>query len=125
MAHRLSPDGRMWALWRVDPQARKAVLGIAAADGSDFRELYSPGFSTVFTHLAWTRDGRTILFKLQDKPQIMRIPAQGGAPEPTGIEVTESMMNMDVSPDGSRLAYSATKAPEQLWSLDNVLTGLK
>jgi len=35
------------------------------------------------------------------------------------------MMNMDVSPDGSRLAYSATKAPEQLWSLDNVLTGLK
>jgi Tol biopolymer transport system component len=125
LAHRLSPDGRTFVIWRVDPQARKSVLGLIDADGSNFRELYSPAFTTVFTHLAWSKDGRAILFKLQDKPQVMRISAQGGTPEPTGIEVTDSMMNMDISPAGSRLAYSATKAPEELWSLDNVLAALK
>jgi len=120
LAHRLSPDGRTWAVWRVDPQARKSVLGLADVDGSNFRELYSPAFTTVFTHLAWSRDGRTILFKVQDKPQIMRIPVQGGMPESIGINVMDNMMNMDISPNGSRLVYSATKAPEELWSLDNV-----
>ncbi len=114
----------MAARGQYDPQARKSVLGLVDADGGNFRELYSPAFTTVFTHLAWSRDGRTILFKLQDKPQVMRIFAQGGTPEPTGIEVTDSMMDMDISRT-VRASPTAPPRSEKLGSLDNVRTPLK
>jgi hypothetical protein len=35
------------------------------------------------------------------------------------------MQSFDVSPDGSRFAYSANESANELWALDNVLTMLK
>ncbi|MBZ5633717.1 MAG: tetratricopeptide repeat protein [Acidobacteriia bacterium] len=124
LSHRLSPDGRSFAFWSTDPQAKKKILGTIGVDGSNLRELYTADFNMSFTHLAWTRDGRTILFEHQEDRRVMRIPAEGGTPEFTGIE-TESMLNMDVSPSGSSLAYGVTNARNELWSLDNVLSALK
>jgi len=140
----LSPDGRTLAIWRTDMRARKTSLATIGMDGSNYRELYNPKFSNSnpgrFAQLAWTRDGQTILF---DRPrevdaknpaswttrphQIMRIPAQGGTPGPTGIETEGTLVNMDISPDGSRIAYSSFSAAQrihELWSLGNVLSAL-
>jgi Tol biopolymer transport system component len=135
MMHRLSPDGLTWVVWRNDRRAKKAAFAIADADGSNFREIYTPEYGASFgsftggrfSNLAWTRDNRTILFVQPngDKRRILRIPAEGGSPEFTGIEVIGDILNMDISPDASRIAYSVTKPVEELWSLDNLLSALK
>ncbi|MNC94314.1 hypothetical protein D3C83_111340 [compost metagenome] len=57
----------------------------------------------------------------------MRVPADGGTPEPIGLTVTaNSGHNIALSPDGSRLAFSNFAVPPQeLLALDNVLALLK
>jgi len=126
----LSPDGRTLAIRRVDRQAGKTYFARAAVDGSDYRELYTTTSSGVqIDHLAWTKDGRGILFGIQqdDKWKIMRIPADGGNPEEAGFDVKDAgnLQNISLSPDGRRLGFSAVKPVGELWAIDNILSVLK
>jgi hypothetical protein len=54
----------------------------------------------------------------------MRIPAEGGQPEFTGISA-KGMTAFDLNPDGSRIAYSATSNEREVWAVDNLLSALK
>jgi Tol biopolymer transport system component len=123
---RLSPDRRMLAVWYADLPGLKAHLGTLRVDGGEFHELLTvPGS---LSGMEWTKDGRTILFAQHhgDKTQLMRIAVQGGMPEFTGIEIEGWIGGMDLSPDGSRLAFSVSHYPgADLWSVDNVLSVLK
>lgn len=79
--------------------------------------------------VAWSKDGRSILFNQQqqagtDHWGVMRVPAEGGGPA-TLVIAAPSMLSFDVSPDGSRIAYSTSERPDELWALDNVLSALK
>ena len=59
----------------------------------------------------------------------MRLPIEGGTPEFTGVELDGSLgvnpRTIDLSPDGSRIAFTTTKRVQELWALDNVLSVLK
>jgi hypothetical protein len=55
----------------------------------------------------------------------MRIPAEGGAATATGIASSELLQNLDVSPDGARVAFSSIKFGVRLWAFDNILSVLK
>ncbi|MBZ5636985.1 MAG: hypothetical protein LAO55_28000 [Acidobacteriia bacterium] len=56
----------------------------------------------------------------------MRLPIEGGKPESTGMEIEATRnQNLDLSPDGSRIAFSNAKGVQELWALDNVLAALK
>jgi Tol biopolymer transport system component len=140
----LSPDGRTLAVCRNDPQAQKMYLATVGVDGSNFHELYTPpyeGPGPRAAQVAWTADGQTILFdrprgdesktpasRTEKRRQIMRISAQGGTPESTGIETDGIVLGLAVSPDGSRLAYTAyssARMDEELWSLRGVVAAVK
>jgi hypothetical protein len=55
---------------------------------------------------------------------MMRIPAQGGQPEFAGISA-EGLKDLELSPDGSKIAYSTRSHNDEVWALDNVLSALK
>jgi len=119
----LSPDGKTLCI--VGGTNNVFHLSRMAVDGSDYREIYSgvsPG------QPAWTRDGRSILFVKPDKNSVvgrmMLVPAQGGQAEFTGISAV-GLKDLDLSPDGSKIAYSSRTHDDQVWTLDNVLSALK
>ena len=118
----VSPDGKTLS---VVGGSTVFHLSRISVDGSDYREIYSgvsPG------QPAWTKDGRSILFTQPDKNsavgRIMRIPAQGGQPEFAGISA-EGLKDLELSPDGSKIAYSTRSYNDEVWALDNVLSALK
>ena len=130
----LSPDGRTLALGWIDRPPQEAKLHIArvSIDGSNFRDVFTTadhpfGANTV----AWSRDGRSILFNQeQEQPLgdlhwgVTRVPVEGGGPATLAI-ATGNMQGFALSPDGSRIAYSANESANELWALDNVLPALK
>ncbi len=119
----LSPDGKTLAV--VGGEEGAWHLSRIAVDGSGYRELYT-GVSPV--DLDWTKDGHWILFAQQQKnsavQRIMRIPAEGGQPEFTGISA-EGLNSLQLSPDGSKIAYAVRLTGEEVWAIDNVVAALR
>ncbi|HSP69054.1 MAG TPA: hypothetical protein VLN48_15115, partial [Bryobacteraceae bacterium] len=119
----LSPDSKTLSV--VGGSEGKWHLARIAVDGSGYRELYS-GVAPVDP--TWTRDGRSILFAQQEKnsavQRIMRIPAEEGQPEFTGISA-EGLNSLQLSPDNTKIAYGVRLTGEEVWELDNVLAALK
>ena len=118
---RLSPDGRMLSTRRRDPSDKKVHYGVLAADGSGYREIHITDNNAFNTH-AWARDGRSLLLehRTEGKWRIMRVPIDGGPPEPTGIQGTGELHTLDSSPDGRRIAFSTLRSLNELWALDNL-----
>jgi Tol biopolymer transport system component len=129
----LSPDGRTLAFAVIHGALREQHLARVGIDGSDYRELYTP-FQTIGTpakRVRWSKDGKAILFLKTTRPpneviagkggfQIMKIPADGGLPVPLSLEEPISS-TFDLSPDGSRIAYSGRVAGvTELLVLDNM-----
>ena len=125
----LSPDGKTLAfIWRSS-QANKQVVARVAIDGSDYREIHSLKRGVQLDHLAWDKDGKTLLFgtRTDEEWKIMRISADGGKPEASGFDHGKltSLLNISPSPDGKRLAFSANQRIHELWAVDNLLSVLK
>jgi hypothetical protein len=131
----LSPDGRTLAflfypstqnLDSDTPLLRLARVGI---DGTGFRELAGPFLGWgAGSPAMWTADGRSLLFAPHakgDLGRILRIDAETGATEATGLEV-EGLMAFSPSPDGSRVVVGRqAPATTELRSLDHLQAVLK
>jgi len=115
----LSPDGRSIAITLRRSEWKETRLIRVDIGGSNSRELASsvaPGM------VAWTPDGSGIFYVADapEQPRLMRIPADGGKPEFTGIAI-RSAGHFSVSPDGARIAFSdSTSAGAALWAVDNL-----
>lgn len=134
----LSPDGTTLAILTTsDPVKREARLVTVRTDGSGFRTVYGPfpmpGTSDL---VRWTPDGSAIVFPVIDATgaaRIMRISRDGGAPileadlgRLSGSASVPAIgpsggVTVDLSADGSRIAFDATKVSTmEVWSMDNV-----
>lgn len=109
----LSPDGRTLAVILPEGATTSHLVRINT-DGSGYRLLYSAqgnaagGSALSRSGLAWTDRGNALLF-LEGSPagqRLLRISADGGTPEFTGLVMGGGDVIMDVSPDGTRLALS-------------------
>ena len=101
---RLNPEGTTLACVRNNRLVRYDVASTSGR-AENYQELVA-GIGRLGT-LVWTRRG-SILFARSDGGstwQILRIPAQGGAPMFTGLEVTD-LESFDLSPDGSHLVFA-------------------
>jgi Tol biopolymer transport system component len=120
----LSADGRTLAFTVADLGKKETHVCVVGTDGANFRDLYTDkSDSTRYRpQVAWTKDGRTILFTSlsSDGWQLMRVSARGDTPEFTGLS-GKGLTAIDLSPDGSRIAFNnGTSEARELWSLDNL-----
>ena len=123
----ISPDGERIAV--INLHAKK-TLRLIPARGGESRDLLKYEESrSYFTPLAWTADGKHILFSrapsAKDGPQLSlwRISADGGEPQELGLGMA-NFENLSVHPDGEHLAFCSVgptiKSPS-VWVMENYL----
>jgi Tol biopolymer transport system component len=82
--------------------------------------------------LAWTPDGRYILFGkgkcstdqplYADEPlELWRVPAEGG--EPQKLLAMDGLRHISIHPDGQRIVFTGGKAVSEVWVMENFLPG--
>ena len=122
----LSRDGRQLA-FEVSESGTKIVKVMPAA-GGDARELLRGDESllhTSFGSIAWTPDGRSVLFARRASPgglktELWSISVQGG--EPRKLDLTaENMRDLSVHPDGRHIAFTAGQGRSEVWVMENFL----
>ncbi|MBE3132079.1 MAG: PD40 domain-containing protein [Acidobacteria bacterium] len=130
----LSPDGSELA-FVIRRTARSGVqsqapagdtrLMIMPSRGGEARELATAEAPIPLSQLAWTSDGRHILFVRRDKngAALMRVPRQGGKAERLW-EIQERMPGFSPSPDGRRVAYFTQENEAEIWVLENIKDAL-
>lgn len=146
----VSPDGRQLAFCdfvslggtRDDNMSYDAKLKVISTAGGEPRTLFNlqdlglQDNELFYGPLAWTPDGRHLLFVRENLPislpvgpsELWRIPAEGGEPQKL-MEIESlfrrgNMMNpLSLHPDGQRIAFHKGE-PRQanLWVIDNLLT---
>jgi Tol biopolymer transport system component len=120
----ISPNGQTFAVTHYGKIPNSTHLARVDITGQNYRELTVPFKNDQLGNkLTWSRDGRSIFFVMRtdgDKDRVMRVSADGGQPEFTGVEV-DGLNDFDLSPDGERIA-SGTVRPEGTgmlhWTLD-------
>ena len=128
---RLTCDGRTFVIHRQDPKTNTIHFYRLNIDGTGYREIYAVAQREFRDGFALTKDGRWLVLAKRSNGekgwQLVRVPIDGGAPESTGVELDEALFdgNIDLSPDGSRIAVTTSKSISELWALDNVLSLLK
>ncbi|MBS0373963.1 MAG: PD40 domain-containing protein [Proteobacteria bacterium] len=108
-----SPDGQQVA-FTATYDGNTDVYVVPAAGGEPLRLTYHPGPDEA---LAWTPDGRSILFRSmrttpRDLPQLYTISATGGFPTPLPLP---SGAEAAYSPDGQHLAYTPFPQWQPAW----------
>lgn len=134
----VSPDGTRLAVQAWAEPRQQARLLTVRTDGTGFRELHGPFAATnTWSNVRWTPDSRSILFFITPADgqwRLMRISADGGQPVFEGLEFSkvsamvsdpplsaQSPMSLDVSPDGSQIAFAGfRRRPWELWAIENV-----
>jgi Tol biopolymer transport system component len=128
----LSPDERTIGVFTykppLNPRSPVVHFALVGTDGNGFRELPAP---PRWDDARWSRDGRSLLAKTGangDIPagSIVRVDAETGAIQPTGIHV-DGLTSFDLSPDGSRLVAGkqVTGFSTELHVLENIPAALK
>ena len=109
------------------------VLAIVPVGGGEAKELLRvapPNALPPWGGLAWTPDGKHILFTqttgdpTQQPFEARRTPVAGGAAQKTGIAM-QGLRHLRVHPDGERIVFGAGQVQDETWVLENFLRTLK
>jgi len=122
----ISPDGTRLAT--VSREAQRAITILPTSGNGASKVLYRfEQWVGSAVWLAWTPDGRSIIFAKNDGSgsSLWRISADGGDPQNLGITTTNPVSGICVHPDGKRLAFSTSVAFDnwetELWVMENFL----
>ena len=117
-------DGRWLAFSSFDLEGKESALNVMPATGGSPRELLRLKHPEDFGVIAWTPDGRQLLFVRRDfnasKFELWLISAEGGAPQRMGLAM-QSVSQISVHPDGRRLAFNAGESKTEVWVMENFL----
>lgn len=129
----ISPDGRQLAFSATHPATRSDVLKVMPTAGGEPRELLKvrePEYlgSGLGGRLAWTPEGRAILF-VKGSPQkrtdeLWQIPAEGGEPQELGLALRQ-LGDVRFDSGGRRIAFTAGYYKAEVWAMENFLPVLK
>ena len=127
----ISPDGRQLAfIERPAGAGTSPALKVMPAAGGEPRELFrledpEESFHGDYSGLAWTPDGRYILFgrtKSGEPQELWRIPTEGGKPQK--LLAMHKLSQINIHPDGRRIAFTGfTDGPlgTEVWVMENFL----
>ncbi len=143
MAHNLETgkekelcQGDIWPGLAISPDGRRivfsgyGVLKVLPTAGGEPRVLHRLqdkeicAFNAAGTGLAWTADGRYVLFTIRssDQPaptELWRIHAEGG--EPQKLLEMDGLRDISVHPDGRRIAFTSGRVQMEIWAMENFL----
>jgi Tol biopolymer transport system component len=106
-----SPDGRTLALMRRSPNAM-GIFVIPAGGGEPRQVLTEPGGAH---DLAWTPDGRYILFSSgPGRAALWRVPA-GGGPRERLSSAGDSIRSFSIARSGDRIAFTHLTGDVNIW----------
>ena len=117
----VSPDGRQLLFAKDD----KILMVIAVEDGEP-RELLRLQDTESIRGIAWTPDGRYVLFVKRGSGQLelWRVPAEGGEPQTLLAKELKGLGDLEdisVHPDGRQVAFDVTRENQELWVMENFL----
>ena len=133
----VSPDGKLLAVASVD--GKETVIHLLPIEGGPQREVYR-GAGIQRSVTTWTPDGRYLILAPLDpsaapKEDYLRVPADGGAAQPVGIQILKDspvqfrpgLGGARVSPDGRRLVFTVRgdSSANAWWVLENFLPGVR
>ena len=100
------------------------MLKVMPAAGGEARELLRLRVPETFRWcgaVAWTPDGRYILFAKHKPDELWRVPAEGGKPQK--LLAMEGLCHISVHPDGQRVAFTGGRPTSEIWVMENFLPG--
>ncbi len=123
----LSPDGRQVVFTISDPAIRSTAIRVIGTTGGAPRELLRLQDPAGIIPLAWTPDGRHLLFAKRDSTrsqermfELWRIAVEGGAPQKLELAM-ERLRDLRIHPDGRRLAFTAGAYKAEVWVMEHFL----
>jgi Tol biopolymer transport system component/serine/threonine protein kinase len=116
-----SPDGKHLAFSRMSGQGAEDIY-VMRADGGEPRRLTFDNRG--ITDLAWTADGREIVFASHREGDagLWRVSASGGTPERIVNAVGYGITRLSISRQGNRLAYTHQFVDSNIWRVEAVGT---
>ncbi len=132
----VSPDGRTLAYIAREPGNRMIrTINLVSTDGGPSRDIYRTGENEGMGGLAWTPDGRHIVFRKMVHPpdssnrlppsEFWRVTADGSRAERMEMKVQSGRGPFSLSPDGRRLAIAVGESKIELWALENLTAPAK
>jgi Tol biopolymer transport system component len=121
----LSRDGQQLAFAVREAENGSIVIKVMPAAGGEARDLLGDAQMPFPGSVAWTPDGRGVLFVKQPKPddsktELWLIPVKGG--EPRKLDLTaENMGELCVHPDGHHIAFTAGQDKQEVWAMESFL----
>lgn len=125
----LSPDGTQLASFRSVREKKgeaPGIIEVRPSSGGAAREVYRHPIwydGTRFNTLAWTPDGRALLFARaeDDTPYLWRVPVQGGTPSKIGL--SGGIKTPVMRPGGKEIAFGLRENDDnEVWMLENVVS---
>ena len=119
----VSPDGKHLAI------SISGLIRIMPAAGGETRDLLVGKPEGSLGALAWTPDGKSILFfkssagTKDKKRELWQADLAGG--EPRKINIGMEPREIRIHPDGKRIAFRAGQTITEIWVMENFLAALK
>ncbi len=117
----ISPDGRQLVFGKRGKHYK--TLMVMTVEGGEPRILHrlQEGEFAFDCSPTWAADGRYVIFGKRDPDELWCIPAEGG--EPQKLLAMEGLRNISVHPDGRRIAFACYLWNDQVWTMENFLSG--
>jgi len=109
-----SPDGKQVAFSCDCPDGEG--IWVASLQDSSSRLIHE---SSDTRPVGWSADGAWVYALAPSKLELLRIPSRGGAAE-THVEIPfERVSDIDVTPDGNRVAVAVPETQADIWLIEN------
>jgi Tol biopolymer transport system component len=117
----LSPNGREMAYCTFE--SGREFIAVIPLDGGPPREIYTQPRSRRIVALAWTPDGRYVMFARGG--ELWRAPSQGGGAAKKMDLSAENLREIRVHPGGGKIAFTAGEIAGEVWVMENLNTATR
>lgn len=117
----ISPDGKQVVFYEGKDDALK-LISVDGGHPQVLLKLEDGGINSV----AWSADGKDIFFSKTiegnktGKCELWRVPSEGGEPVKFDFAV-EGLIDLNIHPEGSRIAFTLWHVDEEVWVMENFL----